>query len=235
MKSKSLLLFSTLALILIFANANKSYSQKKKQNKELKSKPIKKVESAQSDTILFSKTAEMLNEDKYWGIIEKSLKNSKNQYSQAKFLEKEIKKLSPKEIVGFKLRTDNLIYNSYSSDLWCAASILNLGCTDDGFEYFRYWLVSRGKKTFYQAIKEPDSLISEIKHNNDLYEFEDFFEIATNTFNTITDKEINDFIDYDIFSTHDGKYPQLNFTWDEDQPETMIKICPKIYGKINKD
>ncbi len=234
MKSKSILFLITLASILSFVNANKSYSQKIKQNKNIKSEPINKIEDIESDTIILSKTAEMLDEDRYWSIIEKSLKNSKNQYSQEKFLEREIKKLRPKEIVGFKLRTDSLLYKSYNSDLWCAAYILNLGCTDDGFEYFRFWLISQGKKVYYQAKNDPDSLISAIKHNNDLYEFESFPNIAENSFNESTEKEIRDFIDYDNFVTYDGKYPQLEFNWDESDPETMMKICPKIYKKINK-
>jgi len=33
---------------------------------------------------------------------------------------------------------------AYTWDLWGAAYLINGGCSDDGFEYFRRWLVSRG-------------------------------------------------------------------------------------------
>lgn len=83
-----------------------------------------------------NKTAEMLNEDIYWSIIEKSLKYD-DQDEQEEFLVKQINKLKPEEMVGFRLRTDKLLYDTYTSDMWCAGYIMNGGCSDDGFEYFR--------------------------------------------------------------------------------------------------
>ena len=47
-------------------------------------------------------TSEPLDEDKFWEIIDKSLKNSSNLKEQEKFLIKEIEKLSFKEIIGFQ-------------------------------------------------------------------------------------------------------------------------------------
>ena len=96
-------------------------------------------------------TSEMLNEDKFWAIIENSLRNTTNEDEQELFLINEIGKLTIKEIIGFRLRTDKLLYDTYSSEMWCAAYIVNGGCSDDGFEYFRCWLISRGKEVYYKA------------------------------------------------------------------------------------
>ncbi len=46
------------------------------------------------------------------------------------------------------------------------------GCFDDGFEYFRNWLISRGRRVFYAAKDNPDTLINEINDDIDEYEFE---------------------------------------------------------------
>ena len=116
--------------------------------------------SSISDSDL-EKTSEMLNEDLYWEIVAQSLKNSKDQDGQEKFLINEISKLTPKQMIGFRLRTDQLLYNTYNSEMWCASYLMNGGSSDDGFEYFRNWVISRGKEVYYQAKENPDTLISQ--------------------------------------------------------------------------
>jgi hypothetical protein len=61
------------------------------------------------DTTQLTKTAEMLEEDLYWTIIDNSLKNTSNQDDQEHYLIKEIGNLTPKQMVGFRLRTDKLL------------------------------------------------------------------------------------------------------------------------------
>ena len=47
---------------------------------------------------------------------------------------------------------------SYKSKLWAAATVINRLCSDDGFEYFRAWLIARGKAVYLKALREPDDL-----------------------------------------------------------------------------
>jgi hypothetical protein len=184
------------------------------------------------NSLIVSITSEMLEEESYWVIIENSLKKNSNQSDQELFLVNEIEKLTPKEMIGFRLRTDKLLFDSYTSDLWCAAYIMNGGCTDDGFEYFRCWLISRGKETFYKAKENPDSLINLVKQDRGIYEFEGFWYVAINAFKNETDKEIYSYIDYDTFVTNDENYPLLNFTWNVDEPQSMQKICPILFTSL---
>jgi hypothetical protein len=184
------------------------------------------------NSLIVSITSEMLEEESYWVIIENSLKENNNQSDQELFLVNEIEKLTPKEMIGFRLRTDKLLFDSYTSDLWCAAYIMNGGCTDDGFEYFRCWLISRGKETFYKAKENPDSLINLVKQDRGIYEFEGFWYVAINAFKNETDKEIYSYIDYDTFVTNDENYPLLNFTWNVDEPQSMQKICPILFTSL---
>lgn len=51
-----------------------------------------------------------------------------------------------------------LMADSYRSSLWAAAYVINGGCSDDGFDYFRGWLILQGRETFGQAVADPDSL-----------------------------------------------------------------------------
>ncbi|WP_053990802.1 DUF4240 domain-containing protein [Mangrovimonas sp. TPBH4] len=177
------------------------------------------------------KTSEMLDETIFWDIVEKSVNNTKNQDDQERVLITEIEKLTPKQMIGFRLRTDKLLYDTYNSEMWCAGYIMNGGCSDDGFEYFRNWVISRGKETYYKAKDNPDSLISEFIEGEDLYDFESFWYVALTAFENKTGKELYDFIG-DDFKFNEENYPQFEFNWEEEQPESMKAICPKLFEKM---
>ena len=198
--------------------------------KETTSQPEKQVSIL--DTTHLMITAEMLDETIFWNIIDKSLKNTDNQEDQEQFLIREISTLTPHEMIGFRLRTDKLLYDTYNSEMWCAGYIMNGGCSDDGFEYFRNWIISRGRDVFYKAKENPDNLITEVSKDIEFYEFESFWYVALEAFNKKTWKDLYDYIDNENFNTKEGQYPQFEFTWQENNPESMKKICPKLFKKM---
>ncbi len=177
------------------------------------------------------KTSTMLDETIFWNIVDSSVKNTKNQDSQERFLVKEIEKLTPTQMIGFRLRTDKLLYDTYNSEMWCAGYIMNGGCSDDGFEYFRNWVISRGKDKYDKAKENPDSLISEYISTNEFYEFEGFWYEALTAFKNKTGKELYDYI-ADDFRFDESNYPNFEFTWKEEEPETMKAICPNLFNKM---
>jgi hypothetical protein len=181
-----------------------------------------------------SKTSEILDEDLYWKIVQESLHNSSDQDEQEEFLIKQLQKFSYKEIIGFRLRTDKLLYDTYNSEMWCAGYIMNGGCSDDSFEYFRNWVISKGKTVYYDAKNNPDSLISQVDEVLDYYDFESFWYVAVEAFQQKTGKDLYDFIDDDNFKFKEGHYPQFDFTWAEENPESMKAICPKLFDKMWK-
>ena len=180
-------------------------------------------------SLIVTKTAEILDEDLYWKLVEESLKNSIDQDQQEQFLIKRLQKLTPTQIIGFRLRTDKLLYDTYNSEMWCAGYIMNGGCSDDSFEYFRCWVISRGKEIYYSAKLNPDSLADEVNDNIEFYDFESFWYVALEAFQAKTGKELYDFIDDDNFKFKEGDYSQFNFTWEEEKPETMRIICPNLF------
>lgn len=184
------------------------------------------------DISKLEKCSEPLNENKFWEIVSISLKDTEKEDQQEASLVKQIVKLSPKEIIGFRLRTDKLLYDSYRSELWCAAYIINGGCSDDGFEYFRNWMISRGKETYYQALDNPDTLIDVLSEDMDELEFESFWYVALKAFKQTTGKELYDYIDYEQFKTREGAYPNIEFNWQEEDPKTMKAIAPRLFEKF---
>jgi hypothetical protein len=178
------------------------------------------------------KTSKMMDEQAFWKIIDESSTRSKSQDNQESYISKELQKLSPEGIIGFELRKDKLLYDSYRSDIWCAAYIINGGCSDDGFDYFRLWLISKGKEVYRKSLENPDYLIT-VADNGSEHEFESFDYIASTVFQKRTGKEITDYID-DSFPFLASKQPKMVFSWKEDDPESMKKICPKLFEKYNE-
>ncbi|GIZ08218.1 DUF4240 domain-containing protein [Flavobacterium sp. UMI-01] len=230
---KTILLLSSFLIV-----STATLAQNTAKAKEVLPKKTEVMETAPEvvfDSIHFQKSAEMLDETIYWELIDKTVKANLSQEDQELFLTNELEKLSPKEIIGFRLRTDKLLFDSYTSDLWCAAYIMNGGTTDGGFDYFRCWIISKGKEAYYNALANPDSLINLVKDGQNAYEFEGFWFVAMNAFLNKTDHEIYNFIDYDTFVTNDEHYPLLTFNWNVDEPKTMSKICPVLFQKLWKN
>ncbi|WP_315516288.1 DUF4240 domain-containing protein [Hoylesella shahii] len=181
-------------------------------------------------------TAEMMNEEQFWAIVQKAVDEAGD--DEDEYLEvvmHELSKLSLKEMVGFRLRTDKLLYDSYTSEMWCAGYLMNGGCSDDGFEYFRLWVISRGRKVYEAALANPDNLIDYIAEDAevDFFEFELFWYAAIDAFEEATEADLYDYIDDDNFTTREGNYPNFEFNWDEEDPESMKKLCPRLFERFD--
>jgi hypothetical protein len=179
------------------------------------------------------KVSKMMDEDQFWELVAQSLQNSGSQDEQEEFLINTLLNLSDEEIIGFRLRTDYLLYHTYQSEMWCAGYIMNGGCSDDGFEYFRLWVISRGREVYENAKANPDSLISEYDEEmGDNYEFEGFWYVALRAFEVKNGEHLYEYIDYDKFLTREKHYPNILRNWEEEKPETMQAICPQLYAKF---
>ncbi len=178
------------------------------------------------------KTDEMIAKSLFWEIISKSLEKSHSQNSQEDRLIELLLELTPQQMIGFRLRTDKLLYESYTSEMWCAAYLMNGGCSDDGFEYFRCWVISLGQQIFEKSLIQPDTLIDFIQDHQEIYEFEDLWYVAIRAFENKTGKNLFDYIDYETFTTREGNYPTLEFNWQEEDPESMKLICPELFKRF---
>ena len=180
-------------------------------------------------------TAEMMDEEQFWAIVQTAVDEAGNDEDEyLEVVKRELSKLSLKEMIGFRLRTDKLLYDSYTSEMWCAGYLMNGGCSDDGFEYFRLWVISRGRKVYEAAMANPDNLIDYIDDDAemDFFEFELFWYVALEAFEEAVDAELYDYVDDDNFKTCEGNYPNFEFNWEEDEPESMQKLCPRLFEKF---
>ena len=180
-------------------------------------------------------TVEMMDEEQFWAIVQTAVDEAGDDEDEyLEVVKRELSKLSLKEMIGFRLRTDKLLYDSYTSEMWCAGYLMNGGCSDDGFEYFRLWVISRGRKVYEAAMANPDNLIDYIGDDDemDFFEFELFWYVALEAFEEAVDAELYDYVDDDNFKTCEGNYPNFEFNWEEDEPESMQKLCPRLFEKF---
>jgi hypothetical protein len=118
------------------------------------------------------------------------------------------------EIVAAQRVLEGLLVASYGNTLWAAASLINGGCGDDGFEYFRGWLIVQGREVFEQSVADPDSLadlpvIGPPRIGSPSIECEETLSIAMRAYKAATGEEIPP----DVFTLC---YPEPDAGWDFD-------------------
>ena len=66
--------------------------------------------------------------------------------------------LSSQEILEWYKRYDQVIKKADRVDLWRACADCGIHASNDGFYYFRAWLVSQGKDVYTSVLKDPGKL-----------------------------------------------------------------------------
>lgn len=139
-------------------------------------------------------------------------------------LRSRLAKLPPAEIISFDVLYDALRFRAYRHELWGAAYLMNGGCSDDGFEYFRAWLISRGRKVYEAAMKDPDSLAAHVDTESMCHELEDFMRVADDAHEARTGKPM---------PNRKRDFPELTGQkWEEDQLESLY---PKLWAATTGD
>ena len=92
----------------------------------------------------------------FWEHIEKSRRRDADEHEER--LVARLAKRPVNDILDFAHIWDEMLYRTYTWNLWGAAYLINGGCSDDGFRDFRVWLVGRGRHAYEHALKNPDSL-----------------------------------------------------------------------------
>jgi predicted DNA-binding WGR domain protein len=130
---------------------------------------------------------------RFWKLIELSRQGSGGDaYAQLDNLRARLLKLPEPEIRSFDAVLWERMDESYRADLWGAAYIINGGCSDDGFDYFRGWLILQGEKAFTEALKEPDGLASRMRRAMEAggeFECEDVLSIASQAYEAQTGRD----------------------------------------------
>ena len=172
-----------------------------------------------------------MDEARFWRIVgdTKSAAREDRERQVHELLER-LSELEPAEIVDFDRIYHDLLARAYSWDLWGAAYVIGSGCSDDGFEYFRDWLISKGRAAYDTALRDPEALADIVTHGDadEGCEFEDFRYAALQAWERRTGKDGHHFpVDK---STQQPEEP-TGQPWEEDADE-LARRYPRLWAKF---
>ncbi len=87
--------------------------------------------------------------------------------AHAEALAAALERLEDEEIVAFDRFVRVQLNRAYRWDLWAVAYVAMGGCSDDGFEYFRLWVLAQGKDYFERALQDPQRAADRLDPNDD--------------------------------------------------------------------
>jgi hypothetical protein len=109
-----------------------------------------------------------VDEARFWDVVARACRSDPrlaDEWDQR--LQAELEKLEPAEIIEWNHIFDRLAARAYIVDLWGAAYLINGGASDDGFYYFRCWLIGMGRDVYKAAVANPDSLADVVVQGTD--------------------------------------------------------------------
>ena len=132
----------------------------------------------------------------------------------------------PDEIVAWGRHLDKVMVASGTQDLWAAAYLINGGCSDEGFDNFRGWLIAHGREAVARSVRSPDSLadvpvVRAAAENGAVFEAEEVLSIAADAYAQATGSELP-------ASERPVTRPDAADLWDFDDEEEMQRRLPKL-------
>ena len=102
-----------------------------------------------------------MDDKRFWDLIAVACKHDAEEDFTDEWglpLVEQLMTLPPADVVRFDRWFQEKTNALYTYDHWGAAYFINGGASDDGFYYFRCWLVGMGKQIYEAALKDPDTL-----------------------------------------------------------------------------
>ena len=168
--------------------------------------------------MLFGKTT--MTRDNFWKIIESAREEDQEPEAVAAVVRATLESLPASDVLEFERELTARRAESYRWDLWAVAYIANGGCSDDGFEYFRGWLIAKGRSYFDAAL--ADAVRAADDAEPDANECEDILYVAAS-----------------VYKQKTGSYPpepNIPFpknpagkAWEEDELETLY---PELWERF---
>ncbi|MER6759523.1 MULTISPECIES: DUF4240 domain-containing protein [Amycolatopsis] len=172
-----------------------------------------------------------MNTEQFWALIDQARGQASapsDSYEVAEQARALLAVRPREEIVAAQQIVCDLLADSYRGSLWAAAYLVNGGCSDDGFDYFRGWLVVQGREVFERITAAPDELAElsatrEATANGEELECEATLGIASNAHLDATGEEIP----ADSFTV---RYPSLDPEWEFDYEDAaeMRRRLPRL-------
>lgn len=157
-----------------------------------------------------------------WDVVEAGI-GKDDQDAQLEAIRARLEALPVEELPAFQAWLGERLDEAYTWDLWAAAYVIMGGCSDDGFEYFRAWLIGRGREVFERAVREPDSLADVELPEDPMLECE--LEGLLYLANEVYEDEAGEEMPYE---PREGMAEPRGEPWDEDDEEELRRRVPRL-------
>ncbi len=223
-------------LTVIFGKSNtvgrtnvKEFSTAEEAQKESEKLIKEKTRKGYMEAIDIEPRASSIGVTEFWNLIERAKHKAFGDIEEQSEILKEILAERPLEdIVEFGKIFKHFHALSYTSDLWAAAYIIQGGCSDDMFDYFRAWLIAQGKNVFENVIENPETLAKIIPvEEGEEIDGECMLSVADEAYERKTGNDMEKFLNLQGFVN----FPKIEFDWEEDDG-SLKKKFPKLYKKF---
>lgn len=170
-----------------------------------------------------------MTEEHFWIIVEKTTPFEFDTRKQLFTLKSALSTLSAAEIEGFEHIFDGLMRRSYTWELWGADYVIHGGASDDAFEYFRCWMVSKGKRIFELVSRNPDVIADILSPESDgPLEFEEFAYAAREVWEEKTGKSFDE-MPFTAAMSYDSEPAGQPF---EEDDSYLASAYPKLWKRF---
>ena len=127
--------------------------------------------------------------DRFWAIVDQAAaEGGSDGEARCAALARALAALPPEDAIAFDAAYAERLDETFRWDLWGAAWLIHGGCSDDGFDYFRDWLISRGRAVYDAALADPDSLAGPAAEEE--AELEEYRYVAAEVYEAATDSRM---------------------------------------------
>ncbi|MBG0568743.1 DUF4240 domain-containing protein [Actinoplanes aureus] len=166
--------------------------------------------------------------DDFWAVIDRA--TADRPASPAEVADRAVADLAtrdPEEIVAWGRHLDKVLAASGTEDLWAAAYLINGGCTEEGFDSFRGWLVAHGRKAVSTSVQSPDVLaglpaVQAASENGAVFEAEEVLSIAARAYEKATGEPLP------AAGDRPRTRPEVGDLWDFDNEDEMRRRLPRL-------
>ena len=172
-------------------------------------------------------TIVVMRTDDFWAVIDRATADRPGSPGEvAKRAIAELATRDPEEIVAWGRHLDKVMVASGKEDLWAAAYLINGGCSDEGFDNFRGWLIAHGREVLARSVREPDSLsempaVQEAAINGAVFEAGEVLTIAAEAHQEATGTALP-------AGEAPVTRPDPAMLWDFDNEEEMGRRLPRL-------
>lgn len=172
-----------------------------------------------------------MREEQFWQIIEGARGHGGDE-EHAGRLAARLEKLDAPSLLSFAATYDLLLKRANKGPVWAAGVLLNGGHgSDDGFLYFRHWLIGQGRSAYTNALSSPDSLASvaiQTERDSPTAEWESFGWTAAEVYRRKTQRKLHEDADQEPQQWNSDE--SEGWDWTQFEAEYMRESLPKLWS-----